>query len=137
MAKMYPSPDEKEKSDMMGLPMFDSTNVVTWSKRLKMWLMRKRRNPLGLENRPEQPPNNAAAAVRQENKEELTVWLERKDTCVSAVYESVQAVPEVLEIVDQYILEKEILDADDPKKEVLAKDLVSRLVNRFRGEVQI
>ena len=62
--------NEKEKSDMMGLPMFDSTNVVTWSKRLKMWLMRKRRNHLGLENRPERPPNNAAAAVRQEYKEE-------------------------------------------------------------------
>ena len=38
--------------------------------------------------------------------------------------------------MDQYILEKEILDADDPDKEVLAKDLVSRLANRFRGEVQ-
>ena len=45
-------------------------------------------------------------------------------------------ISEALEIVDQYILEKEILDADDPNKEVLAKDLVSRLVNRFRGEVQ-
>ena len=32
---------EKEKNDMMGLPMFDSTNVITWSKRLKMWLMKK------------------------------------------------------------------------------------------------
>ena len=128
--------NEKEKSDMMGLPMFDSTNVVTWSKRLKMWLMRKRRNHLGLENRPVRPPNNAAAAVRQEYKEALAAWLERKDTCVSAVYESVQAVPEALEIVDQYILEKEILDADDPNKEVLASDLVSRLVNRFRGEIQ-
>ena len=52
---------------------------------------------------------------------------------MSAVYESVQAVPKVLEIVDQYILEKEILDADHPNKEVLANDLVSRLVNRFCG----
>ena len=66
-----------------------STNVVTWSKRLKMWLMRKRRNYLGLENRPERPPNNAAAAVRQEYKKELAAWLERKNTCVSAMYESV------------------------------------------------
>ena len=31
--------------------------------------------------------------------------------------------------MDQYILEKEILDADDPNKEALTKDLVSRLVN--------
>ena len=74
--------------------------------------------------------------MRQEYKEELAAWLERKNSCVSAVYESVQAVPEALEIVDQYILEKEILDADDLNKEVLARDLVSRLVNRFRGEVQ-
>ena len=101
-----------------------------------MWLMRKRLNYLGLENRPDRLPTDAAAAVRQEYKEELAAWLERKDTCVSAVYEYVQAVREALEIVDQYILEKEILDADDPNKEVLANDLVSRLVNRFRGEVQ-
>ena len=32
---------EKEKNDIIGLPMFDSTNVVTWSTRLKLWLMRK------------------------------------------------------------------------------------------------
>ena len=76
---------ETEKSDMTGLPMFDSTNVVTWSKHLKMWLMRKRRNHLGLENRPVRPPNNAAAAVRQEYMEALAASLERKDTCVSAV----------------------------------------------------
>ena len=69
--------------------------------------------------------------MRQEYKEELAAWLERKETCMSAVYESVQAVPEALE---KYILEKEILDADDPNKEVLASDLVSRLVNRFRGK---
>ena len=66
--------NEKEKSDMTGLPMFDSINVVTWSKRLKMWLMRKRRNHLGLGNRPVRPPNNAAAAVRQEYKEALAAW---------------------------------------------------------------
>ena len=99
---------EKEKNDMIGLPMFESTNVVTWFKRLKMWLMRKWRNHLGLENTPKRP-NNAAAAVRQECKEELAAWLERKDTCMSTVYESVQAVPKAMEIVDQYILEKDIL----------------------------
>ena len=35
-----------EKDDIKGLPSFDSTNVVNWSKRLKMWLMRKNRNYL-------------------------------------------------------------------------------------------
>ena len=68
---------EKEKNDMIGLPMFDSIKVVTWSKLLKIWLMRKRQNHLGLDNRPERPPSNAAAAVRQEYKEELAAWLEK------------------------------------------------------------
>ena len=36
---------------------------------------------------------------------------------MSAVYESVQAVTEALEIVDQYILEKEILDGDNPNRD--------------------
>ena len=52
-----------EKDKLKGLPVFDTTNEFNWSKRLKMWLMRKRRNHLGLEDRPERPPNNAAAAT--------------------------------------------------------------------------
>ena len=43
--------------------MFDTTYVVNWSKRLKMWLMRKHRNHLGFEDKSERPPNNAAAAT--------------------------------------------------------------------------
>ena len=73
---------EKVKNDMIGL-----INVVTWSMRLEMWLMRKTRNHLGLENRPERPENNEAAAVRLEYKKGLAAWLEKKDTCVSAAYE--------------------------------------------------
>ena len=42
--------------------------------------------------------------------------MERKDTCVSKIYESVQLDPEVPEIMDQYVLEKEILPADDDHK---------------------
>ena len=49
---------------------------------------------------------------------ELSEWLERKDTCVSSIYESVQGVPEALEIVEQYLREKEILPANNPNKEV-------------------
>ena len=85
-----------------------------------MWLRRKRRNHLGLEERPARPPNNAAAAIRAEYKMDLCEWLERKDTCVSSIYESVQGVPEALEIVEQYIREKETLPAKKPNKEVLA-----------------
>ena len=91
-----------EKEDKKGLPMFDSTNVVNWSKRLKMRLMRRNKNHLGWEERPECPPQGATAAVRAEFKQDLAAWLERKETCVSSVYEAVQSVPEALEIVEQY-----------------------------------
>ena len=101
-----------------------------------MWLMRKKRNHLGLEAPPVRRPNNAAAAVRAEYKKDIEEWLERKDTCVSAIYETVQHVPDTLEIVDQYILEKEILLAGDPNKDVLASELLQRLFLRFRAAIQ-
>ena len=47
-----------------------------------------------------------------------------------------QSVPKALEIVEQYMVEKEILLAGDPNKEVLASELVERLMGRFRGEIQ-
>ena len=125
-----------DKEDMAGLPVFDSSNVVTWAKKLKMWLMRKKRNHLGLEDPPARPPINAAARVQSEFKEEFTRWLERKDTCVSTIYEAVQNIPVALEITDQYILEKELLPNNDPNKEILAKELLERLILRFRGEIQ-
>ena len=72
--------NKMEKDDMKGLPMFGSTR----SKRLKMWLMRKNsRDHLGLEEKPERPPQGAAAAVRVEYKHDLAARAERKDTCVS------------------------------------------------------
>ena len=37
----------KEREDMNGLPIFDSVNVVTRSKKLKMWLMLKKRKRPG------------------------------------------------------------------------------------------
>ena len=52
-----------EKHDLKGLPIFDSTNVVNCSKRLEIWLMRRNRNHLGLNEKPERPPQGAAAAV--------------------------------------------------------------------------
>ena len=47
-----------------------------------------------------------------------------------------QGEPEALEIVEQYIGEKEILPAKDPNKEIWAKELMARLIVRFRGEIQ-
>ena len=124
-----------QKDELKGLPMFDTTNVVNLSKLLKMWLMRKRRNHLGLEDRPERPPNNAIA-IRGDFKLELSERLKQKDSCVSSIYESVQGIPEALEFVEQYIREKEFLPANDPIKEVLVKELIERLNARFRGEIQ-
>ena len=48
------------------------TNMVNWSKRLNMGLMRKRRNYLELGDRPKRPPNNAATATHGEFKQELS-----------------------------------------------------------------
>ena len=98
--------------------------------------MRRNRNHLGSDKRPERPPQGATAAVRAEFKQDLAAWLERKDTCVSSIYEAVQSVPEALEIVEQYMEEKEILLAGDPNKEGLASEIVERLMGRFRGKIQ-
>ena len=118
------------------LPKFDQFGVVNWSKNLKVWLMRKNRNHLGLEDRPVRPANNAPVTVRNKYKEDLDKWLERKDTCISSIFEAVQPVAEALEIVDQYFREKDMLPQDHPDKEQLASELISRLIVRFRGEIQ-
>ena len=55
---------------------------------------------------------------------------------MSAIYETVQRVQDALEIIDQYILEKEILPAGDPNKDVLASEVLQRLILRFRGAIQ-
>ena len=39
---------------------------------------------------PERPSQGAAAAARVEYKHDLVVWLEKKDACVSTIYEAVQ-----------------------------------------------
>ena len=93
--------------------------------------MRQKRNRLGSEEKPPRPPNNAAAHVREEYPYQLAIWLECKDTCINAIYESVLNVPDALEIVEQYMLEKKILPTADPQNEPLAG-----LINRFRSEIQ-
>ena len=123
-------------SEWKHLPKFDQFGVVNWTKRLRVWLMRKNRNHLGLEERPHRPADNASTAVKNKYKEDLDKWLERKDTCISSIFEAVQPVAEALEIVDQYFREKDMLPPDDPDKEMLASELVNKLVIRFRGETQ-
>ena len=68
---------------------------------------------------------------------QLAIWLVRKETCISAIYESVFNVPDALEIVEQYIyVYKEILPASDPQTEPLASDVLEKLVNQFCGKIQ-
>ena len=56
--------------------------------------------------------------------------VDRNDACVRSHYEAVHSVPEALEIVKQYLVEKAILLAGDANKEALA-----RLIRRFRGAI--
>ena len=71
--------NKAEKDDIKGRPLFDLTNLVNWLKRLKMWLMKKNRNHLGFEGKPERPPQGAAAAAGVEYKHDLAAWLGRAE----------------------------------------------------------
>lgn len=85
-----------------GPPPIDTSDVVTWAKKLKVYLMRKKRNHLGLEPHGlVMPGAGANAETRNIYRAALEAWKERKDTCVSAIYESVEENPDALEIVDQ------------------------------------
>jgi hypothetical protein len=46
------------------------------------------------------PGNNATAIVKETYQKALEIWQERKDTCISFIYESVAGNGEALEIVD-------------------------------------
>ena len=55
---------------------------------------------------------------------------------MSFIYEAVQSVPEALELVEQHMVKKEILLAEDSNKEVLASELVESLMDRFCSKIQ-
>ena len=95
--------------------------------------MRQRRNYLGVEEKNSEQRGSGDSC---RFKLKLLKWLERQDTSVSLIYKSVQGVPKALEIVEQYNREKEVLPANNPNKEVLAKELIERLIVRFRGKIQ-
>ena len=87
-------------------------------------------------SKPTEPPTSVpthprTAATRPEQ------WMELKNTCVSEIYESVQLDPKALEIVDQYVLEKKILSADDDHKVILASELIIRLTEIFGGKIEV
>jgi hypothetical protein len=98
----------KKETDTTGVPTFDAKDVVTWSKKMKIHLMKKKRNHLGLEPHGlVRPANNASAEAKEVYRNALEVWEERKDTCVSEIYSAVENYADALEIADQYLLEKE------------------------------
>jgi hypothetical protein len=131
--------DEKIESDIRnkGPPPIDTSDIVAWTKKLKMFLMKKKRNHLGLEPHGlVRPANNAPQAAKEAYRQELETWKERKDTCISAIYDAAENDSEALEIVNQYLREKEALPIADPLREPLASDLITNLINRFRGELE-
>jgi hypothetical protein len=109
------------------LPPIDSNNVDHWMKVLVLYLMSHKRAHLGLRSAPVQAGNAAAA-----HQKALENWKERNDICVSSIYLSCAGNTDALEIADQYLLEKEILDDDDADKEPEAKELLKRLHDKFK-----
>ena len=101
--------ENKQETDKNGgPPPIDISDVVTWAKMLKVYLMRKKRNHLGLEPHGLVIPGAGAnAESRSIYRAALETWRERKDTCISSIYEAVEGNPEALEIVDQCFQEKE------------------------------
>ena len=59
--------ENKMESDKYGgPPPIDTKDVVSWAKRIKMFLMKKKRNHIGLEPHGlVRPPNNAPAAAKE------------------------------------------------------------------------
>jgi hypothetical protein len=130
--------ENKMESDRNGgPPPIDVKDIVGWVKTLKMFLMKKKQNHLGLTPHGlVAPAINASDEMKLAFERKVEEWKERKDTCISISYECASNHGEALEIADQYVLEKEILPANDANKESLASELTSRLVNRFRGELE-
>ena len=126
--------DSRGRRDTWKAPVFDQTNVVEWRKKLKIFLMARKRNHLGLGPGPAALPHGASAAARAEHKKSMEAWLERKDTCISAIHEAIAGDSIAGEVIDQYMLTKEMLPEDDPAKEPLAGELLDRLQARFQGE---
>lgn len=127
--------ENSSNKDLQGVPVFDQSNVEEWTKRLKVAMMARRRNHLGLQ-RPPAPFGGGNAAARLAHERLMEIWLERKDTCVSAIHKATAKDPIAREVIDQYLLDKELLADDHEDKEPLAIDMITLLRERFRGELQ-
>jgi hypothetical protein len=101
--------ENKMESDRNGgPPPIDVKDILGWVKTLKMYLMKKKRNHLGLTPHGlVTPAINASDEMKLAFERKVEEWKERKDTCISIIYECASNNGEALEIVDQYVLEKE------------------------------
>ena len=135
---MVAGEEDVDSRTLSNIPVFDQGNVEQWVKDLRIALMARHRNHLGLGARPVvnwQGIGTAAQRAKFEKEEET--WLERKDTCVCAIYAAVKEDPVAREVVDQYLTEKDIAAADNADQgETLASEIIERLTTRFRGDVQ-
>jgi hypothetical protein len=135
---MVAGDEDVDSRTLQNIPVFDQGNVETWVKDLRIALMARHRNHLGLGARPVvnwQGTGTPAQRAKFDKEEEI--WLERKDTCVCAIYAAVKEDPVAREVVDQYLTEKEIAAAVNADQgETLASEIIGRLTTRFRGDVQ-
>ena len=113
---------EETKEDSKVLK-FDKYQAEVSAQKVKIHLMKKNRNHLGLEPKP------AGGGRARE------LWHERNDTCVATIWEACEHDADVLEVANQYMEAKALLPDDDPNKEVLSNEMLQTLVDRFRGEL--
>ena len=106
------SDTQTRKDNLKGFPLCSLANVVNWTKKMKMWLMRKRRNPLGLEEKPPRPTMQLLTSARsiQVNWRSGRThgYLHQCNLRISFKR------TRFLEMVEQYMFEKDILPAADP-----------------------
>ena len=113
------------------LPPFDGGNVENWIKMFTMYARSCKRAQQGLKERPV-----IAGRAQAAHDKAVEIWAERNDWCVSTIYLACTGNCEAVEIADQYLTEKEILDDDDDDKEPVAKELLNRLKVKFLPEKQ-
>ena len=123
--------DEREADKLFK---FNPKDVKTWVKEFRIHMMTKRRNHLGLRPHGLVRPAAGGQQAAQDYQDKLEAWKERNDTCVAVIYHSCKSDSDAIEIIDQYIQEKDALPDGDPNKEPVAHEMIERLVDRFEGE---
>jgi hypothetical protein len=109
-----------EESDRNGGP--PPKDIVGWVLKCTSLMKKKRSHLVLTPHGLVAPAINASYEMKLAFERKVEEWKERKDTCISIIYEYTSKNGEALEIVDQYVFEKEILPANDANKESLASE---------------